>query len=113
MKRFLACILLVSAQSVFGFFALDGKGPETYCGLESGNSDLFAFVRVDCGKKLLFVLNRDLEKDLPIDLDLSLFGPGLAGEDLLKSVSLADGPQVFESRLQGIVKAGQCHCYGW
>ncbi len=91
--------------------AVESAKPESFRLLETGNADVFAFVRVDGGKNLLVVLNRDLEHDHELHLDLGWCGAGSAA-DLLPETN-ATAPRVIDGRLDGVLKAGACHCFGW
>lgn len=95
--------------------ALAPRTPDSFVSLQSGNPDVFAFLRRGGGKDILVMFNRHLEHDLPCVIDLRGFAPPHLGavRDLLAADGGAQEFPLSEGLLHANLPAGSCYFCAW
>ncbi|MFZ2958626.1 MAG: alpha-amylase [Candidatus Ozemobacteraceae bacterium] len=95
--------------------AVEAPISEGFACVETGQQDVFAYVRTGGGKVALILLNRDLSNPLEASLDLNPHAGGRLKDlsDRLEDGSRALKVPVSEGKMCVTVAPGACHLFSW
>ncbi|MBF0406304.1 MAG: alpha-glucosidase C-terminal domain-containing protein [Candidatus Riflebacteria bacterium] len=87
----------------------------TFYLFETGNEDVFAFLRHGNGKKILVIFNRDISSPQKATVDLGKFAEnsGARLDNILKEFSGLTEIKLHEGKIDTVLPEASCHLFEW